>query len=379
MLEQLELGEGGMLYQGASIRILLTAALGIGGAAAVYGGTSPRSDDHAQRSLTTGLSGRDLPVLTRRSARTPETTVSSLIASLTKADQPLSLQKMSRETEAGRILITGTDWKLAVFRDGSAAEFVNQVAANRAHDLKAERALSLAQLEAAGRDFISRFLADAITLGSAERLEPEATSARTEGGVAVDGTSAYSAVVANRIVFTREIDGVPVVGAGSKVTITFLNDGSVELFRYDWPQYTPTGRVQATAGVPEILKRVQRVLGGRTDRDFVGTGDKPGALARQAPVELGDKATLQRLACGYYDPGVMVREADAPVQPGCYYHVVHTRGEGEFITRAARSGAVPAAQRFEADRSWPEAALLAGIDGTPAPDASERPVAPRER
>jgi hypothetical protein len=189
-------------------------------------------------------------VLTRRSARTPETTVSSLIASLTKADQPLSLQKMSRETEAGRILITGTDWKLAVFRDGSAAEFVNQVAANRAHDLKAERALSLAQLEAAGRDFISRFLADAITLGSAERLEPEATSARTEGGVAVDGTSAYSAVVANRIVFTREIDGVPVVGAGSKVTITFLNDGSVESFRYDWPQYTPTGRVQATAGVP---------------------------------------------------------------------------------------------------------------------------------
>jgi hypothetical protein len=149
----------------------------------------------------------------------------------------------------------------------------------------------------------------------------------------VDGSSAYSAVVANRIVFTREIDAVPVVGAGSKVTITFLNDGSVESFRYDWPQYTPAGRAQATADVAEILKRVQRVAGLRTERDFIGKGDSPRALARQAPLELGDKATLQRLACGYYDPGVRAREADAPVQPGCYYHVVYMRG-GESSSRA---------------------------------------------
>ena len=74
-----------------------------------------------------------------------------------------------------------------------------------------------------------------------------------------------------------------------------------------------------------------------------------------------------------------MREADAPVQPGCYYHVIYTRGEGDFITRAARSGAVPAAQRFEADRSWPEAAMLSGIDGAPAPDATQRPVPQRER
>ena len=65
-------------------------------------------------------------------------------------------------------------------------------------------------------------------LAPGERLEPEAISARTEGGVAADGTGAYSAVVANRIVFTRVIDGLPVVGAGSKVTVTFLNDGSVQ-------------------------------------------------------------------------------------------------------------------------------------------------------
>jgi hypothetical protein len=70
-----------------------------------------------------------------------------------------------------------------------------------------------------------------------------------------------------------------------------------------------------------------------------------------------------------------VREADAPVQAGCYYHVVYTRGEGQFVTRAARSGAVPAAQRFEADRSWPDAAALSGING----EAPERPVAPREQ
>jgi hypothetical protein len=365
-----------MRYQSASISMILTAMLSMAASATVYAENSPRSDDHARRSLATALGERSLPVLTRRSVRTPEATISSLMMSLTKVDQSLSVEKASREPERGRVLVTGRDWRLTVFRDGSAAEFINQAAVGRAHDKKAEpsRAMTFAQLQSAGRDFISRALADTIMLGPAERLEPELTSARMEGGVAVDGTSAYSAAVANRIVFTREINGIPVVGAGSKVTITFLNDGSVESFRYDWPQYTFTERVQATADVAEILKRVQRVAGIRTDRNFVRDSDKA-----SAPIELDGKATLQRLACGYYDPGVMVRETDAPVQAGCYYHVVYTRGEGDFITHSARSGAVPAGQRFETDRSWPEAAALSGIDAAPPPDATERPVPPRER
>jgi hypothetical protein len=365
-----------MRYQSASIVMILTAVLSMAASATVYAENSPRSDDHARRSLATALDERSLPVLARRSVRTPDATISSLMTSLTKVDQSLSVEKTSRESERGRLLVTGRDWRLTVFRDGSAAEFINQAAATKAHDKKAEpsRAMTFAQLQSAGRDFISRALADTIVLGPTERLEPELTSARMEGGVAVDGTSAYSAVVANRIVFTREINGIPVVGAGSKVTITFLNDGSVESFRYDWPQYTSTERVQATADVAEILKRVQRVAGIRTDRNFVRDTDKA-----SAPIELDGKATLQRLACGYYDPGVMVREAEAPVQAGCYFHVVYTRGEGDFITHSARSGAVPAGQRFETDRSWPEAAALTGIDAAPAPDAAERPVPPRER
>jgi hypothetical protein len=370
-----------MRYQRASLGIMLTATLGTAGAAAVYAANSPRSDEHAQRSLASALGVRDLPVLARRSVRAPEATLSSLIASVTTADQSLSLETMSRESERGRLLVTGKSWRLAVFGDGSAAEFTNQGAASRAHGsgVDPSRAMSFAQLESAGRQFIVRALADTVTLGPAERLEPEATSARTEGSVAVDGTSAYSAVVANRVVFTRVIDGIPVVGAGSKVTITFLNDGSVESFRYDWPQYTPTGRVQAVADVADILERVRRVAGVRTDRAPTAMGDRPPALRGPAPVDLGGNASLQRIACGYYDPGVGVREADAPVQAGCYYHVVHTRGEGQFITRAAYSGAVPAAQRFETDRSWPEAALLSAIDGAPPPGASERPVPPRQR
>jgi hypothetical protein len=303
------------------------------------------------------------------------------MASLGRADPSFSLERTSREVERTRVLISGKDWKLAVFRDGSAAEFINHAATSRAHEIRADRsrAMALPQLEAAGRDFIARSLADTVLLGPTERLEPEASSARTEGGVAVDGTSAYSAVVANRIVFTREIDGLPIVGAGSKVTITFLNDGSVESFRYDWPQYTPTERIQTTAPVAEILRRVQRVASVRTDRDFIPRADYRPSEVGSAQVELGGRTTLERLTCGYYDPGVMVREADAPVQAGCYYHVVYTRGEGEFITRAARSGAVPAAQQFEADRSWPEAAVLSGIDGAPAPEAPERPVPPRQQ
>jgi hypothetical protein len=282
-----------MRYQSAPTSIILTAMLATAGSAAVYAASSPWSEDHARRSLSVALGERALPVLMRRSMRTPEATIASLITSLGRVDQSISVEKTSRESERGRVLVIGKDWRLAVFRDGSAAEFINHAATSRAHEIKAEpsRAMPIAQLEAAGRSFMARSLADTVMLGPTERLEPEATSARTEGGVAVDGTLAYSAVVANRIVFTREVEGVPVVGAGSKVTITFLNDGSVESFRYDWPQYTRTERIQATAPVAEILRRVQRVAGIRTDRDFVPRADHRPSEAGSPPIDLGGRAT----------------------------------------------------------------------------------------
>ncbi|AWM10777.1 hypothetical protein [Bradyrhizobium symbiodeficiens] len=366
-----------MRYQFASAALVLNILLAVSGASPASAEATGRAQENARRSLATALGERTVPILSRQSVRTPESALSILTESLKKVDQSFSVDRASRERQRGRLLVSTNDWRLTIFGDGSAAEFVNLTATSKAHENRLEpgRKMSTETLQAMGRDFIARYLADTIVLGPAERLEAELVSARMEGGVAADGTSSYSAVVANRIVFTREIDGIPVVGAGSKVTITFLNDGGVESFRYDWPQYVATSRMQATVDASEILNRVSRTIGLRAQ-----TLQREGEQSTLSPEQSRrGKTTLQRLACGYYDAGIMARDPDAPVQTGCYYHLVETRGEGEFVTKAARSGAVPAGQRVEIDPRWPEVARMLGVDGSAAPDATERPVPPRER
>ncbi len=208
--------------------------------------------------------------------------------------------------------------------------------------------------------------------------------ARIEAGVAPDGSSAANAVVGNRIVFTREINGIPVVGAGSKVTITFLNDGSVVSFRYDWPTYVKTGRMQRLAPPAAILRRVQRSVGARTNYPTANAIRVPSATSVTEMIDLGGNVQLERFACGYYDPGFMSRDAKAPIQAGCYYHVIHSQGPAEYATKAAYSGAVPAARLPEPDSRWPELVLLRGqrvygLRAAPSagPKTDVRPVPPR--
>jgi len=74
-------------------------------------------------------------------------------------------------------------------------------------------------------------------------------------------------------------------------------------------------------------------------------------------VELAKNTVLQKLECGFYDPGYVARMVDAPVQPGCVYHAV-TRGDDQ--TRSAFAGAVPAAAQIEADAAWKESVVLRG-------------------
>jgi len=300
-----------------------------------------------------------IPVLTRESYGTPESQLGLLQGSV----DALRSGASSPEKLKGRLRVTGGSWRMDVFGDGSGAEFLDTAASARAHGLGADpaRLMSVATLESTGRAYVERSLSRLIVLPPNERLVLATTARRSEGGMAPDGSNAYSAVVANRAVFSREINGIPVTGAGSKVTVTFLNDGTVESFRYDWPKYTVSQRVQRMAPPAEIMRRLQRVVGLRTQRDLSQPVETPPSIASiTQPIRLGSYVVLQDLKCGYYDPGFMNRDAAAPVQAGCYYHVVETRGEGEFVTTAAYSGAVPAAIAPEPDARWPEACVILG-------------------
>jgi hypothetical protein len=354
------------------IQTALAAACVVALAAAVQAEYLPAANANAVKSLQSGLGEKPLPLFRRRARTTAEGELSLLVAAVRES----SGGRISTSSEAGRLRATSQSWQLDVFGDGSGAEFLNLSANRRAHSsgVRPSRAMSGERLEAAGRDYISRRLSKIVVLAPGERLVPVARSRRVESGVAADGSSLVQSVVANRIVFTREIAGVPVVGAGSKVTITFLNDGTVESLRYDWPSYERTGNVQPLAGVRDILLRVQRVSNVRI------AGAPAEAPAPQAapeasimrPVELGGGAQLERLDCGYYDPGFQSRDAKAPIQAGCYYHVIHRQGTGDYVTVAAYSGAVPAAKAALPDPRWPENVLLrgGGIRKIPAPPAS---------
>jgi hypothetical protein len=258
-----------------------------------------------------------------------------------------------------RLRISGSTWRLDVFGDGSGAEFADADAFGRAHltGVQPSQAMSKEALEASGRAFVERTLSRLIVLQQDERLVLAATSLRTEGGVAPGGERPYSAVVAHRAVFSREIGGIPVVGAGSKVTVTFLNDGSV-----DWPVYTRTSRMQAMAAPIEVLHRLQRIIGVRGNAEIDrALKALPSLESITAPIKLGATVELQDMKCGYYDPGFALRDQTAPVQAGCYYHLLATRGEGNYVTTAGYSGAVPAAASVEPDTRWPEANALRGV------------------
>ncbi len=317
-------------------------------------GTSfARADANAAQSLASGM-GTARPLLLQRLAGNADATLATLLPTVCKG----ACASATRETRDGVQHVSGDGWQLDVSADGTMAEFSDDRVRARAHDLGVDAAAAIppATLEAAGRRFIATRLAGVVALRPGEQLVPEATYARNEGGIDSNGLRAAERTTAQRIVFTREIDGIPVVGNGSKIAITFSNDMTVESFRYDWPDYVIRGSAPAMVARDVLLQRVQSVVGTRTGQP---SAKAIAVNAGAATADLGGGAELNRLECGYYDAGLPDRDASAPVQAGCVYHAVHSEA-GAVVTRAGYAGAVPAAVQPEADARWPEEKLLRG-------------------
>ncbi|WP_394822037.1 hypothetical protein [Pendulispora albinea] len=284
--------------------------------------------------------------------------------------------RVTQERSAARLRAKGASWRLDILaNDGSAAEYSNDDARGRARALAtdATKAMTPSALESAGRAFIASKLTSVIVLEPGETLVPETVAYRSDSGGKTDGSGETTTVVsANRVVFSREINGIPVVGTGSKIILTFLSDGSVESFRYDWPKYALTGRVQTSAPIGNILQRIQKVVGAREDVHGLQPIFMPSQVTADTRIDLGADVQLERLACGYYDPGFTVRESVGVVQAGCYYHAVHYQGGSQGVVSAGLSGAVPASVQAERDDAWPEETLIRGVSaswGEPPPNA----------
>lgn len=309
----------------------------------------PQTKTRQQLSVSQGFGVTSLPVLQRGSAVNQNEVSNALIQNL----RPLSAHQSA--SVGGALRTTGDQWLLQVSSDGTAAEFRDLAVEASAHSLgkPISEKMNAGEMEQKGRAFIAAHLTSNIVLGKGEQLVALRADYRSEGGQDLATGKTDSAVVANRIVFGRTINGVPVVGNGSKVMITFTNDGSVESFRYDWPTYQ-AGSAETVVGPGEVLSRLQKVVGVRTGDSPVSVAAVPSNAAKAFPLTLTPNAQLQALECGFYDSGSPARKTNA-VQPGCTYLAVSHDANG---MRSGVAGAVPAATSFSSDPGWLETQIL---------------------
>jgi hypothetical protein len=311
----------------------------------------PQTRAHEQFSVTQGFREPVVAELHRVSAADQSKVSSALIEKL----RPGSAYQSAKQ--GSKLHITGKEWSLDVTADGSGAEYQDHAVGARAHSLgkPLPEKMSAAELEQKGRAFVAANLASQIVLGLNEELISLRADYRTEGGHDLTTGEITHAVVASRIVFGRTLHGVPIVGNGSKVIITFTNDGSLESFRDDWPKYQ-TAASQKVVDAGEILSRVQKVIGVRSGVTAPTSGvTVPSSEDEAYPVALTPNTQLQSLDCGYYDASSFAEHTTQSIQPGCTYLTVSQDSTG---MRAGYAGAVPAGAQFEQESTWLETQIL---------------------
>lgn len=196
------------------------------------------------------------------------------------------------------------------------------------------------ELDTMGRRFIGEALGRIVRLGPNEALTFLGVRYLHHGGG--DGEakdSAKDTVIANIAIFGREVNGVPVVGSGSKVAVWFAGDRQAVGFDVDWPVYTTTRTAQRLLPQERLKARVEAVT----------TNPKYASQSR-----------VTRFECGYVDLGATRRGAQ--LQAGCsvsYNGETPVKGSNETLDWA-RIEFVPAGVRVLRDPKWPLANLIAG-------------------
>ena len=150
----------------------------------------------------------------------------------------------------------------------------------------------------------------------------------------------YEGLIASMVVFGRTIDGLDIVGAGSKVAITFANDGTSVAVDCDWPQYSKLDAWQKVLDIRDIEERA-RV---------------------QSRIRVGD-SSVERFECGYFDAGGKKRRRDltAPIQTACFVHELETKTANFMPIGSGRITVLPIGEKVEYDDAWPMARTLSSL------------------
>jgi len=326
---------------------ILSAALLMAGAA--QANDFPIRASLAANARTQGVGRPDLPLLRVNAGAGADRRVDALMRKFEHSGEAVTTFGDARvQTDKLKTFATWADGRrLVAFGDGTKVSFRNPEELNDA--APASERLSNEQLEAIGRAFIQQQLSDFIKLGPGEQLVPFSTRVEVGGGNDVRSTERpLEQVMANAIVFTRTVDGVPVIGGGSKVALIVTNDGRVAGFDFDWAEYQPTGKRVKMLGAVQIDQRVKAMASVKLDSPEV---------------------TVKRYECGLFDPGLRRRDPQAAVQGACVVQsvekriadpVAHARNPADGHVTNATVDVIPVGETVVADSHWPQAMALGG-------------------
>ena len=130
--------------------------------------------------------------------------------------------------------------------------------------------------------------------------------------------------------FARTIDGLPVLGRGSKARITIDVHGSPVGFEIDWVPWSATADDVALVDTDTLTRR------------------QYSAALRLA----GSSVALTRTECGYYDPGALSTTSQQ-LQPACIYAYESVVTSDE-MGHPAYEDVIPAARAVIRDPGWAE-------------------------
>jgi hypothetical protein len=249
----------------------------------------------AAKAKAVGLTGETISKIERLPGRGRDIVMAEVSARFAPGGN-LTVRTNAVSTE-GSSIMTGEGWIIEVRGTGESVRFLNAGYIDSPANRPCSRGEGLTEdaLEAAALTVIKKELASLVKLGPGETLQGWQVS-RLIDSVTDDSGVLTEKVVASRILFTRAIDGVPVLGPGNKVSVTFANDGALVGFDLDWP-------------------KLARKKGNLRITPFSFTRNE--ADQRQGLAWGQQGATEEVFECGYYDPGVAGLSEGNSLQPAC--------------------------------------------------------------
>lgn len=246
--------------------------------------------------------------------------VNALVGARLVAEQPLA--------EADQ------DWKLDVSDDGTHAEFEFKRQAKRGGARwTVQRRPAAEEVEATARMHIARLLGTAVRLGPNEELKAWTVVNNIESAMSAHGEHKEE-LKGSTLIFTRVIDGLPVLDTSSRVSVTFWPDGSLRGYAYDWPEFALMDQVSTVDA--EV---------GRGRRAAVREARKLGATNGPAQEDSTE--------CGYFAKVHPARRV-AVLEPVC----VSTYSRETGSMRSVYRDVIPMAQTIQEKSGWVEAEVI---------------------